>query len=103
MHPNKFLGALGSHGDCPIERMSLSKDGSFLASCSHDDQIMLWDLNTSNSESKLSAEEDLKDDDDDFVATSEKDGNRKRKNLNSHMVRPLRNSFFDGLAASDEE
>lgn len=36
IHPNKLLGVIGEHDEFPVERLSLSRDESFLASCSHD-------------------------------------------------------------------
>ncbi|CAG8442599.1 6764_t:CDS:10 [Ambispora gerdemannii] len=38
--PNKFKGVIGDHGnDMPIERIRLSHDQNYLASCSHDNTI----------------------------------------------------------------
>jgi len=42
--PNKFVGVVGEHMDCPIERMALSGDGRLLATVSHDTQLKFWDL-----------------------------------------------------------
>lgn len=42
--PNKLLGVIGEHMDCPIERMTLSPDRRLLATASHDNSIKLWDV-----------------------------------------------------------
>lgn len=34
--PNKLLGVIGEHDEFPVERLALSRDDAFLASCSHD-------------------------------------------------------------------
>ena len=43
--PNRFLGVVGQHDDdFPVENLSLSRDGLYLASCSHDQTIKFWNL-----------------------------------------------------------
>jgi len=42
IHPNKFIGAIGEHGEFPVERIKLSKDKRLLASCSHDNTVKFW-------------------------------------------------------------
>ncbi|CAG8454110.1 14633_t:CDS:10 [Ambispora leptoticha] len=43
--PNKFKGVIGDHGDdMPIERIRLSYDQNYLASCSHDNTVKFWDI-----------------------------------------------------------
>lgn len=42
--PNKLLGVVGEHMDCPIERLALSPDSRLLSSVSHDNTIKLWDV-----------------------------------------------------------
>jgi len=42
--PNKLLGVVGEHMDCPIEHLALSPDRRYLASASHDNMIKLWDV-----------------------------------------------------------
>ena len=42
--PNRFVGVVGEHMDCPIERMALSGDERLLATVSHDNQLKFWDL-----------------------------------------------------------
>ncbi len=44
MQPNRLLGVLGEHEeDFPIERLALSRDRRYLASCSHDQTVKFWD------------------------------------------------------------
>ena len=43
--PNKFEGVIGAHGeDFPIERIRLSYDNTWLASCAHDNSVRFWDI-----------------------------------------------------------
>lgn len=42
--PNKLLGAVADHGDFPVERLGLSRDGKWLASASHDEVLKLTDV-----------------------------------------------------------
>ncbi|TIB15848.1 hypothetical protein E3P92_01546 [Wallemia ichthyophaga] len=39
--PTKFMGVIGDHGEFPIERMKLSGDGKWLASMSHNEELMM--------------------------------------------------------------
>lgn len=74
--PNKFQGIVGEHEDFPIERIKLSHDKTFLASCSHDDTVRFWDVRYLTSEREdedddsdeakdASGDKDSSDDDDD--------------------------------------
>jgi hypothetical protein len=68
--PNKFEGVIGAHGeDFPIERIRLSYDNVWLASCAHDNSIRFWDIrflfNNANEEDDDKEEEEQGDDDDD--------------------------------------
>jgi WD repeat-containing protein 55 len=42
--PNRFLGIVGNHNNFPIQQMSLSSDGNFLASISHDETVRIWNV-----------------------------------------------------------
>lgn len=44
IHPNRLLGVIGEHPDFPIERIKLSRDNRFLASCSHDLTVKFWNM-----------------------------------------------------------
>ncbi|XP_045203971.2 LOW QUALITY PROTEIN: WD repeat-containing protein 55-like [Mercenaria mercenaria] len=45
--PNRFLGVVGEHpGDFPVENLSLSRDKHWLASCSHDQKIKFWNVDS---------------------------------------------------------
>ena len=39
--PTKFMGVIGDHGEFPIERMKLSSDSKWLASMSHNEELMM--------------------------------------------------------------
>ncbi|KAG9016055.1 WD repeat-containing protein jip5 [Tulasnella sp. 427] len=49
--PNKLLGAVADHGDFPVERLGLSRDGKWLASASHDEWLKLTDVGDALEES----------------------------------------------------
>ncbi|KAG8932469.1 WD repeat-containing protein jip5 [Tulasnella sp. 418] len=55
--PNKLLGVVGDHGEFPVERLKLSRDGKWLGSASHDEILKLTDVGN--------ALEDSDEDDDD--------------------------------------
>lgn len=42
--PSKLLGVVADHGDFPVERLALSRDGKWLASASHDEILKLTDI-----------------------------------------------------------
>ena len=44
MYPNKLLGVVGDHDEFPVERIAMSQDRKFLASCSHDSTVQFWDI-----------------------------------------------------------
>lgn len=74
--PNKFEGVIGAHGeDFPIERIRLSYDNTWLASCAHDNSVRFWDIkflfnnvdedeeeNDNDDESRLEQEEATSED-----------------------------------------
>lgn len=63
--PNKLLGAVADHGEFPVERLAVSRDGRWLASASHDDALKLTDVGDALEESDVDEDEDEKDDDGD--------------------------------------
>eukprot|EP00003_Mantamonas_plastica_P011464 TRINITY_DN2118_c2_g1_i2.p1 TRINITY_DN2118_c2_g1~~TRINITY_DN2118_c2_g1_i2.p1 ORF type:complete len:321 (+),score=134.19 TRINITY_DN2118_c2_g1_i2:419-1381(+) len=70
IHPNSVMGVIGEHPDFPVERMSLSGDGLFVASCSHDMTVKFWNIDYLDGyrDEHLANDndEDDEDDDDDF-------------------------------------
>lgn len=58
--PNSLHGVLGHHDSFPVERLSISHDLNFLASCSHDRTIKFWPIIDLNEEA---SDEDSEDDD----------------------------------------
>ena len=45
-----MLGDVGRHSDLPLENLSLSRCGSFLASCSHDSDVRFWNIESIKTE-----------------------------------------------------
>ncbi|XP_013390575.1 WD repeat-containing protein 55 [Lingula anatina] len=79
--PNRFLGSVGQHDEFPVENLSLSRDGTFLASCSHDQKIKFWNIT------------DVKDEKVDISKKAKK--SNKPKTLNKAAQK---NDFFADLA-----
>lgn len=42
--PSKLLGVVADHGEYPVERLALSRDGKWLASASHDEVLKMTDV-----------------------------------------------------------
>lgn len=64
VYPNKLLGVIGDHGEFPIERMKISRDGRWLGSASHDEALKMTDikdcLEDSDSDEKEKEGEDVR-------------------------------------------
>lgn len=43
MFPQRQLGVVGQHR-LPVERLDISHDGQYLASCSHDNDVKFWNI-----------------------------------------------------------
>ncbi|KAG7531466.1 hypothetical protein FFLO_04326 [Filobasidium floriforme] len=67
IQPNKLLGAIATHGDFPIERIKLDRNGKFLGSVSHDDCLKLTDV------SEILEDSDDEEEDEEKVADQEDD------------------------------
>lgn len=84
--PNRFLGVVGEHEELPIEALSLTHDGQYLVSCSHDQCVKFWYVG------------DLKDI---KVDTSKKaKSSVKRKPIGKAAKK---NDFFAGLVDDEPE
>lgn len=82
--PNRFLGIVGEHpGDFPVENLSLSRDKHWLASCSHDQKIKFWDVDSIKEE------------------TVDVRNKAKKGNKNKHLKSSDKGDFFADLAADD--
>lgn len=76
--PNAFLGVLGEHDGFPIENLSLSRCKKYVSSCSHDQCVKFWDLESVKKEqksnknkvkiSKINKDKKLTSKDNDFFA-----------------------------------
>ncbi|KAF9921979.1 hypothetical protein FBU30_007936 [Linnemannia zychae] len=108
--PNKFQGIVGEHEDFPIERIKLSHDKTFLASCSHDDTVRFWDVRYLTSDRDDEEEEDDSDDEKDNdksgknggsmdVDSDDSDAPKKSNNRRPKKQAPAANNpgFFDDL------
>jgi hypothetical protein len=62
-----LVGAIASHGDFPIERIKLDRNGKFLGSVSHDDCLKLTDV------SEILEDSDDEDGDEDVAAEDNDD------------------------------
>ncbi|WAQ99393.1 WDR55-like protein, partial [Mya arenaria] len=71
--PNRFIGIVGEHpGDFPVENLSLSRDKHLLASCSHDQKIKFWNVDSVSSETVDVRTRALKGDKSKFLKSSDK-------------------------------
>ena len=59
--PTKFLGVIADHGEFPIERLKLDRQGKWLGSASHDEVLKLTDVGDALEESDEEKEDDGKD------------------------------------------
>ena len=66
IHPNKLLGVVGQHEDYPVDKLAMSYDRKFLASCPSDSTIKFWGINflsELDEEDEENEEEDEQDSD----------------------------------------
>ncbi|KAJ3300657.1 WD domain repeat-containing protein 55 [Borealophlyctis nickersoniae] len=42
--PNRLVGVCGEHGEMPVERIRLSRDGEWVGSCGHDQMVRFWSV-----------------------------------------------------------
>jgi len=95
--PTKMLGILGSHGDFPVEDISLSHDKRWLLSCSFDDIVKIWDLEAGeNPQSKEEPEQ--KDDSESDSDERPKKKRKKRGNTLSFSVDKKKENLQDFFA-----
>ena len=101
LQPNKLLGVIGDHEGFPVERIALSHDKSFLASCSHDSTVKFWDVGYIFEEDD-GEDDDEADSDDSDDSDAMDDGERaaaaRRKAKGKQKVQqPSTNPFFGDL------
>eukprot|EP00762_Andalucia_godoyi_P003952 ANDGO_05707.mRNA.1 WD repeat-containing protein 55 len=100
--PLEVVEVIGDHGEYPVECMSISHDGSFLASCSHDSAIKFWDVRqfAEGKINDLAAKKER-------VYTEENEpeiSERKREKMpKSSANEKKRRNFFKGLMEDDED
>ncbi|TIC34509.1 monoubiquitination-related protein [Wallemia mellicola] len=120
--PTKFMGVIGDHGEFPIERMKVSSDSKWLASMSHNDELMMTRIDDmfEDSDGEDAAEEyavdvtqdkDSDSDDDEEMQSEEQEEQeepeeteekpepmKKKSKKNKHFLEDDSNStFFDDL------
>ena len=77
--PNSIEKTFASHGDFPIQTLTLSYDATLLATCSHDEYVKFWRT---------------PDVDDIEVGSHQK---RRGKKAHHHERKKERQAFFDDL------
>ncbi|KAG8859751.1 WD repeat-containing protein jip5 [Tulasnella sp. 330] len=72
--PSKLLGVVADHGEYPVERLALSRDGKWLASASHDEVLKMTDVGDAlvDSDEEMDSDVDSDDLDQDDSSRSEK-------------------------------
>lgn len=83
--PNRIIGVVGDHEKFPVENLSLSRDKTLLASCSHDQTIKFWNVESLRRQK---------------VSDKKK---AKKKNKSKLLVSTGKDDFFSGLANESEK
>ncbi|KAJ2779273.1 WD domain repeat-containing protein 55 [Coemansia javaensis] len=65
LFPHKLVGVAGDHQGLPVERVGLSHDQQWLASCSHDQAVHFWDIGYIYSRDEDAGDSDSNADDSD--------------------------------------
>jgi WD40 repeat protein len=103
--PNKLLGIIGEHEDFPVERLAMSRDRKYMASCSHDNSIKFWNVSYLWNEDEDDEEEspnkdvemkDSKEEDMDEIDSDEETSKNNGKQESSLNVKKKKN-FFSGM------
>jgi WD repeat-containing protein 55 len=92
VYPNKLLGVIGDHGEFPIERMEISRDGRWLGSASHDESLKMTDI-----------KDCLEDSDDDDEKIDKKAGKTRMGSVDSDQVEGEGNKTEESEDDSSEE
>ena len=73
IQPNRFVGVVGDHDDdFPVENLALSRDKTILASCSHDQKIKFWNIESVKKEKVNTKKRATKADKTKFLKSSNK-------------------------------
>ena len=107
LSPNMYVsafvgGAVADHGDFPVERLALSRDGKWLASASHDEVLKMTDVGDALEESDEEGEDEEVDEDEDW--TSDESGDEifhdAPEDVNGHEASEASSSASNGDAKS---
>jgi hypothetical protein len=101
IHPNQLIGVLGDHNESPIERLRVSHDGEYVASCAHDNTVRFWSLNDDDDGDGDDDDEDDEDNDDDDDEAGEEQDDGESDNINEKDGKS--DEEQDGLDESDAE
>ncbi|MPC92790.1 WD repeat-containing protein 55 [Portunus trituberculatus] len=44
MYPHRFVGVVGEHDDFGVDNLSVSHDGTLLASCASEEVVHFWNI-----------------------------------------------------------
>ena len=108
IYPTQFAGVLGDQGEFPVERLSLSCDGRFVASSSHDAKLRFYDIEAANDDEE---EEEIEQVDDEVESSNDSDDSdssdvsselpvAKKHKINTTLSKQA--SFFAGLEAGSD-
>ena len=102
--PNKMLGIVGEHQDFPIEKIKLSRDKKYLASCSHDQTVKFWDvgylyeIDKSDENEPLDENTDINNNNNNDTMETESESKKSKKKKNDkNNNNNNNNNFFSGL------
>ena len=71
--PNRIIGVVGDHDKFPVENLSLSRDKTLLASCSHDQTIKFWNVESLKGQKVSDKKKAQKSDKSKLLASTGKD------------------------------
>jgi len=82
IHPNKLLGILGEHEDCPVEVLTKSHDNKYMASSSHEESVKFWNIDFFYN---IEEDEDGKGEEIESKYEEQKENNNDMKNFFSDL------------------
>ena len=100
LNPNQLLGVIGSHNNFPIEKLTLSREGRYLGSCSHDRTVRFWNIvddDPQPSSSTPTCSSSVQDDDGGRDSSDSDDAPRTQQRKTFKVKKNRFQGFYDDL------